>query len=160
MKKKFFPAVLLFSVIAFLSSCGGHSAEYANEVIVEKADKVIELMDKAFDYIDDDEYDNAQAYLDSVINHVTTSEPIIAALNNKSAEKLQQATLEYLTLFKAGVADYKQAIEIYKTAEDDEQMEKANDLINNFIEKADAKLSEMQELQIAFAKENNIILED
>ena len=157
--KKNILVILLLSAIVSLSSCGGgHSAEYVNDIIVEKADKVTNLMVIVSDYIDDDKYSNAQAYLDSVANYVVESKPIIAALNNKSAEKMKQATLEYLELFKEGVTDYRQAIELYQTAQDNEQMEKANDLINNFLEKTGKKITEIQEFQVAFAKENNIIL--
>jgi hypothetical protein len=157
MKKNFFSALLLCAIV-LLSSCGGDSAGRVNDILVSKSDKVVELMEKVGDHIQKDEYDNAKAYLDSVAVHVATSEPIISALNNKSAEDLKKVTLEYLNLFNAGVADYKQAIELYISAQDNEQMEKANKLINDFIEKTQEKMSEMQDVQAVFAKANNIIL--
>lgn len=158
--KKNILVVLLLSAIVSLSSCGGgHSAEYVNKTIVEKADKVVELMQKAYNHIDNDRYSDAQAYLDSVSNYVVESKPIIAALNNKSAEEMKQATLEYIELFKGGVADYRQAIELYQTAQENEQFEQANSLINDFIEKADRKLSELRDIQVIFAERNNITLE-
>ena len=156
MKKGFFSALLL-SAIVFLSSCGD-SAGYVNEVLVAKSDKVVDLMEKAGGYIQDDEYDNAVAYLDSVSIYIETSKPLISALKNKSAEAFQKATLEYMDLFAEGTVDYKKAIELYKTAEDNDQMEQANNLINNFVDKTQAKLTEMQGIQEEFAKANGITL--
>ena len=154
--KKNLLAILVFSVAVLMSSCGFEDgAGYVNDILVERTDKVEALLLEAFNHIDVDEYDSALAYPDSVTNHVKESEVVIAKLKNKSAEKLQQATLEYLAMFKTGVIDCKQAIECYRA---DGNMEEAYDLINNFVEKADTKLEEMQEIQVEFAKANNIIL--
>ena len=153
MKKNFFSALLLSAVI-FFPSCGGDSASRVNDVIVAKVEKVSGLMDKAMDYIGDDDYDNALLYLDSVSIHIKESEPIISSLNNKSAEELKKVTLEYLTSFNDGVADYKQAIQLYQS----EDFNNANTLINDFIKKIDEKFKEAQKAQVDFAKANNIIL--
>lgn len=157
MKKNIF-SVLVFGVAVLMSSCGFEDgAIYVNDMIVDKTDKVEEMMSNVYDFIDVDEYDSALAYLDSVANHAKDSEATIAKLKNKSAEKFQQSALEYLAMYSAVVADYRQAIEWYQS-EDDELFEKANELIQNFDEKADEKLSEIIELQKEFAKKSNFEL--
>ena len=149
-------SALLVSAVVLLSSCGD-SATKVNDILVEKSDKVVELMEIAGQYIQTDDYDNALAYLDSVSVFTTEAVPVISALKNKSAEKLQKATVEYMELFNSGVASYKQAIELYQTAEDNDQMDVANNLVNDFIEKTQVKLTEMQEIQAEFAKSNNTL---
>jgi len=157
MKKNFFSALLLCAVV-FLSSCGGDSAVRVNDVIVAKADKVTDLMRKVVNHIGNDDYDKATLYLDSVSIYIKESEPIITGLNNKSAEELKKITLEYIALFNDGVTDCKEAIQIYQSADDNEQLRKATALINNFIDKADKKLEEARKAQVDFAKANNISL--
>ena len=157
--KKNLLAILVFSVAVLMSSCGFEDgARYVNDILVDETDKVEALMSNVYDFIDVDEYDNALAYLDSVANHVKDSETIIAKLKNKSAVKFQQSALEYLAMYSAVVADYRQAIEWFQS-EDDELFEKANDLINDFDEKTDEKLSELIALQAEFAKNNNFELD-
>ena len=157
MKKNFFSALLLCAVV-FLSSCGGDSAVRVNDVIVSKAEKAVDLMGEVFNYIEDDDYDNALIYLDSISIHVKESTDVISKLDNKSAEELKKATLEYLALFNDGVADYKQAIQLFQSAETNEQFKKANTLISDFAKKVDGKLREVQKAQADFAKANNITL--
>jgi len=157
MKKNLFFA-LVFSVAVFMYSCGGHSAIYVNDTIVDKTDKVEELMSKVYDFVNDDKYDNALAYLDSIANHAKESETIIANLEYKPAEKFQQAALEYLAMYKeAATTDFRQAIEWYQS-EDNALLEKANNLIRSFDDKTDKKLAEMQALQVEFANKNNFDL--
>ena len=158
MKKSIF-SVLVLSIAMFMSSCGFEDgAGYINDMFVEKTDKVEALLLEAYNYIDVDEYDSALAYLDSVTNYVKESEIIIAKLKNKSAEKFQKFTLEYLAFYDAAVVDYKQAIEWFQS-EDDELFEKANKLIIDFGEKAEEKLDEFVALQAEFAKANNLELD-
>ena len=157
--KKNLLAILVFSVAVLMSSCGFEDgAGYVNDILVERTDKVEALLLEAFNHIDVDEYDSALAYLDSVTNHVKESEVVIAKLKNKSAEEFQQFTLEYLAMYSAAVTDYRQAIEWYQS-ENDELVEKANDLINNFGDKADEKLFEFIALQKEFAENNNLELD-
>ena len=147
--------IFVVSIAVLMSSCGGDSAMRVNKVLVEKSETVAEFMSKAMDYFADDEYESALECLDIVTNYVDKSTPIVARLQNKSAEKWQQATLEYLAIYKAGAADYKQAIEWFQA---DENFEEASMLVINFILKASSKLEEMQEIQAEFAKANNIEL--
>ena len=157
--KKNLLAILVFSVAVLMSSCGFEDgAIYVNDTLVDKAEKVEVLMSEVYDYIDEDEYDSALAYLDSVTNHVKDSEIAIAKLKNKSAEEFKQSVLEYLAMYSATVADYRQAIEWYQS-EDDELFEKANDIINNFDVITDEKLSEIIALQKEFAENNNLELD-
>ena len=157
MKKSIF-TVLVFSVAVLMCSCGEQSAIYVNDTIVNETDKVDTLMSKVYDFIDEDEYDNALAYLDSVANQAKESEAIIAGLKYKSVEKLQQAALEYLAMYKQAATDFRQVIEWYQS-EDDGLIDKGDDLVSDFDEKTDKKLSEIQTLQIEFAKKNNFELE-
>jgi len=157
MKKSIF-TVLGFSVAVLMCSCGGHSAISVNDTIVNETDKVDELMSKVYDFIDEDEYDNALVYLDSVANQAKESETIIADLKYKSVEKLQQAALEYLAMYKQAATDFRQVIKWYQS-EDDALIEKGDDSISEFDDKIEKKLSEIQSLQIEFAKENNFELE-
>ena len=158
MKKSFFSALIL-SAVLFLSSCGDGAA-YVNEVIVARADKAVDLMSEVMDKIGDDEYDQALLYLDSVSIHVKESTDVISKLDNKSAEELKKVTLEYLSLFDGGVADFKQAIQLFQSEETSyEQHNKAVGLINSFTEKVDGKLKEAQAAQVEFAKANNIKLQ-
>ena len=157
MKKSIF-TVLVFSVAVLMCSCGEQSAIYVNDTIVNETDKVDALMSKVYDFIDEDEYDNALAYLDSVANQAKESEAIIAGLKYKSVERLQQAALEYLTMYKQAATDFRQVIEWYQS-EDDGLIDKGDDLVSDFDEKTDKKLSEIQTLQIEFAKKNNFELE-
>jgi len=157
MKKSIF-SILIFSVAVLIYSCGsGPSAIYVNDTIVDKTDKVEELMAKVYDFIEEDEYDNALAYLDSVANHAKESETIIANMKYKSAEKFQQAALEYLAMYKKAATDFRQAIKWYQS-DDDDLIEKGDDLIDDFDEKTDEKLVEIQTLQVEFAKKNNFDL--
>ena len=157
MKKSIF-TVLVFSVAVLMCSCGEQSAIYVNDTIVNETDKVDALMSKVYDFIDEDEYDNALAYLDSVANQAKESEAIIAGLKYKSVEKLQQVALEYLAMYKQAATDFRQVIEWYQS-EDDGLVDKGDDLVSDFDEKTDKKLSEIQTLQIEFAKKNNFELE-
>ena len=151
--------ILAAGIAILMSSCNFEDgAILVNDTLVVKTDKVEELMSKAWDYIDVDEYDNALAYLDSVKNHVKESEIVISKLKNKSAEKFQKFTLEYLAFYDAAVVDYKQAIKWFQS-EDDELFEKANKLIIDFGEKAEEKLDEFVALQAEFAKANNLELD-
>ena len=156
--KKNLLVILAIGIAVFMSSCVfGDGAVYVNDLLVDKSDKVEDLLSQAYDFIYEDEYDTALAYLDSVTNYVKDSEVVIAKLKNKSAEAFKQSVLEYLAMHSAAVADYKQAIEWYQS-EDDDLFEKANDLIENFDVKTDEKVSEIQALQAEFAKANNIEL--
>ena len=157
MKKSLF-SVWVFSVAVFMYSCGGHDAIYVNDMIVEKTDEVEELMSKVYDFIYEDEYDSALAYLDSIANHAKESETIIANLKCYSVEKFQQVALEYLAMYREAATDFRQAIEWYQSG-DEELIEKGDDLIGNFDDQTDKKLSEIQRLQVEFAKKNNFDLE-
>ena len=152
-------AILVLSIAVLMPSCGFEDgAGYVNDLLVEKTDKVEALMLEFYNYIDEDEYDTASAYLDSVTNYVKESEVVIAKLKNKSAEEFQQFTLEYLTFYGAVVDDYKKVIEWFQS-EDDELFEKAGDLIIDFEKKADEKLAEFIALQKEFAENNNLELD-
>ena len=155
--KKNLLAILVFSVAVLMSSCG-NSAGNVNDTIVDELDKVEELMSNVYDFIIDDEYDNALAYLDSVANHAKEATIIIANLKCKSAEKFQQAAVEYLAMYSTAAVDFRQAIEWYQS-KDDELFEKADNLIDDFETKTDEKLDEIIVLQAEFAEKNNLELE-
>ena len=162
MKKSLFSTLLLSAVVAlFVSSCGD-SAAHVNDVIVAKADKVNELMSEATDFLGDEDYEKVKLYLDSISIHVEASKPIISALDNKSAEGLKTATIEYLDICSAGVTELKQAIDVFQSFEgsegDVDKYNKAVESLNEFIKKADDKLEEAQAAQVEFAKANNITL--
>jgi hypothetical protein len=135
MKKTFFMA--LVCGISLLFSCGdGDSAEKVNKVITDRVDKTVRLLENAGNYILADNYNVAQACLDSISMYVSTASLTIGRLNSRSGESFKQSALNLLTMIAAdGVPTYTRAIEIYRSATDNAQMDVANKLINDFIDR-------------------------
>ena len=157
MKKNILTTLVISAVAFFMTSCSDN-ATYVNETIVNRLEKSAELLNEVVEYAEVDDYATATAYLDSITNHISESTAVISKMKNKSAEQFIQTSLDYLNYFSTGVADYKKAIEIYQTAETNVQFEKANDIVNDFLEVADAKFEKVQEAQVEFAKANDITL--
>jgi hypothetical protein len=156
--KKIFFACMFAAVL--LTSCGGDSAVKVNETIVAGVDGSVTLLEKAGTYIGADQYDEAKAYLDSTSIHVTAAIEAIEKLENKSAVEFKQAALDLLRQISTeGIPAYKQAIDIYLTdSEDQDDYNRANALINDFIDKVQKSQTAVQQIQVAFAAKNNVQL--
>jgi hypothetical protein len=145
-----------------LSSCGGDSVERVNAVIVNRVDTAVELAEKVTGFVQDDEYDQALLYVDSVSLHVTKSIADIEKLDNKSATEFKQAALDLLNLIATeGIPIYTRVIALYvafEETDDEAQADEAQTLFNDFIDKAQASQGKVEKAQVAFAKANNMQL--
>lgn len=156
MKKVLF---VLVSIMFVFSSCGGDSALKINETIVAGVDPAVEKMEKVNGYIQDDDYNTAKIYLDSVSAHITKAEAAINALNNKTSVEYKQSALDFLRLISTeGIPAYKKAIELYQTGEDQAQYDEANKLTSDFIDKVQKQQKDLQDIQVKFAEANNVKL--
>ena len=157
MKKKSLFVVALSAIVLLMASCGD-SATSVNQIIVGKMDKAVDMMNEVADFVDADEYDQALTKLGEITTYVAESKEAISKLDNASAKDFIQGAVEYLDVVNEGIASYKQAIELYQIGESNAEMRQANDLINDFIEKAGDKYEEVSKVQTAFANANGITL--
>ncbi len=152
MKKVLF--ALVCAVVMF-SSCGD-SAVKLNDTIVDKVDGTVGMMDKVMNYIQNEDYATATAYLDTVSLHVTSSVEQIGKLDNKSGEEFKQSAIELLNMVgNEGVPAYKKALEIFQ---DPAKYNDGIELINDFIDKVQKQQNLLQEKQREFATKNNVTL--
>ena len=156
--KKNLLSVTVLSLVAFVMISCGTSSTTVNETIVAKTDRTIDLMNQAFEAINDDEYETALATLDTLSPYVEESKEIISKMENKSGEQFIQVAVEFLDLFPSGIADYKKAIEIFQTAENNTKMREAAKLVDDFMDKAGDKYDELGKIQVEFAKANGMTL--
>ena len=157
MRKNFLSVTVLSLVASVMISCGT-SATTVNETIVAKTDRVFDLMNQATDAADNEDYETALATLDTLIPYVEESKEIISKMENKPGEQFIQAAVAFLDLFPEGIADYKKAIGIYQIAENNAQLKESYDLANNFINKVNAKYTELGKIQVEFADANGLTL--
>jgi hypothetical protein len=163
--KRILFVVACVAAAGILSSCGD-SATKTNTVIVHGVDTAVSLIEKIGGAIQSDNYDEAQACLDSLTSHVATSVAAIEKLDNKSATEYKQAALDLLNAVSAeGISTYSKAIEFYKwyesTTEDKEGVTDGEviDAVNDFIDKGEALQTQVKQAQVVFAAKNNMQLQ-
>jgi polyhydroxyalkanoate synthesis regulator phasin len=106
----------LLSVVLVLASCGD-SARDVNKVIMTQLQEVADKMEIISHNISEDDYDGANASIDSLTAKVNEAEKVIAALSNRKAAAYRQSALEYLAYIKQDAAStFGKAIDMFKVA--------------------------------------------
>lgn len=111
--------------------------------------------------IQENNYDEATAKLDSLKTYITESETQVETISNNSATEFKASAQSFLGFIKSDVIPtYAEAITFYKMAADRENkgINKANQLITNINVKIKEKRDELMNTQSDFAEKNNMKL--